>query len=293
MMKRLALATLFCAAALLPTSAAAQPVLEVANWFNPLPPGGGGLGSTPNTYTVVFKGDQRANIPAQNANDTLVNPFAFLGATTITTSLDGNGNTDIVYQGAPIPMGMTFPFANGQPHFGLNEGTQPPGGFQILSQTWSNSGGGTATGEPAPSLAVVPTPSGTTFHYVIFFAQFGTLGEWFESAFNSAGPPPQIQIGNFSTSPFTLSNAGYFLSNTQIPLDQLNFNSEPPPGQPGSPFLPLQAIDGLTVAPGGVLLFAIPEPNSLILFGVGLLALVGDRSCRGILGLGRRRPADV
>lgn len=250
---------------------------EFTNWFNPLP------AFPSDTFTVILKGDQTGVIPAQNAADTLTNPFAFnLAQTpTVTVSLDAQGNTDIVYRGAAISPGASFPYPNNEPHFGLNNGVQPPTGFLVLSKTWSNSGVPADVQKvPALSFATVPAnPAGPTYNFLIFYAQAGTSGEWFEVPYQP-GQIPQVDLSNGTTDPLTLSNVGFLTSPTQIPLDQLNFDTLPPPGSPGSQFTPLPSLDGMTLAPGSSTT-ALPEPSSLALAGFGALGLLaGSRRRR-------------
>ncbi len=76
-----------------------------------------------------------------------------------------------------------------------------------------------------------------------------------------------------------LSDAGYFLSDTLIPLDQLNYGSNPPPGDFGSPFIPLPGLDGTTLPGGDGIGFdaSVPEPASLTILGAGALVLIRRR----------------
>ncbi len=282
-MRRVVLGALLCAPALRPSPATAAPLPpEFRNWFVPVP-------STPvNDFTIIFKGNVLADIPAQDPTQTLTNPFAFGGASTITTSLDTNGNTDVVFSGATIAPGTTFPYPNGEPHFGLNDGSPISGGLQVLSMSWSF-GTTQLGGLPAPTFFFTPLATGTNFQFMTFFAQVGGIGEWFEAPF-TAGQPPQITIANTTTTPFTLFDAGIDPTFGQIPLDQLNFNSLPPPGQPGSPFIPLPNLDGTTLAPGQVVTVSTPEPRGVVSFGVGMLGLAGYLAYRRGLGpKGRRR----
>jgi hypothetical protein len=264
--------------------ASARAGSEFANWFVSLP------GFSTDQFTTVIQGDQTALIPVQNAGDTLTNPFAFnlTMSPHVTVSLDGSGNTDIVWSGTPIPPGTPFPFPNNEPHFGLNGGgSVPSGGFKILSQTWSESTVPANTmSVPGISANVTGQATGQT-QFVILFVQAGGptgTGEWFE--FPLVGNPGQmghVTVSNNTTAPFQLSNAGFMLSPTQIPLDDLNFNDIPPPGSPGSTFTPLPSLDGQNVpANGGTSTFdvTVPEPTSLVLLGVGHLSILGYWSLR-------------
>ena len=71
----------------------------------------------------------------------------------------------------------------------------------------------------------------------------------------------------------TVSNAGYFISNTEIPLDQLNTPVEPPTESAGSPFSPIPSLSG-PLAPGANLSSDVsPEPGTALLVVTGLMGL--------------------
>lgn len=71
----------------------------------------------------------------------------------------------------------------------------------------------------------------------------------------------------------SLSHVGYFIIDTHIPLSDLNFAMEPPPGSSGSPFIPLPSLNGDSLSAGGSVTAdapAAPLPPA----GVGILALL-------------------
>ncbi len=97
-----------------------------------------------------------------------------------------------------------------------------------------------------------------------------------------AGDDYEITIQNDLGSPDDpglLSSAGFFLSPTQIPLDQLNESLYPLAGSPDSQFIPLPSLDGQSLAPGNEVSADanVPEPASLTLLGAGALALIRRR----------------
>jgi hypothetical protein len=87
---------------------------------------------------------------------------------------------------------------------------------------------------------------------------------------------------NASSDPvtLTLSNAGFFISNTEIPLSDLNPPLEPPTGSPGSPFTAIPNLSGPLGAGASVSADVSPEPGtaSLVLLGLLGCAVQAQRS---------------
>lgn len=82
----------------------------------------------------------------------------------------------------------------------------------------------------------------------------------------------------------TLSNVGYFLSDAQVLMTNLSA-TYPDPGQPGSPFKPLAALEGMHVAANqSISGIAIPEPGSLLLATAGVLGLALALRRRPLVG---------
>jgi hypothetical protein len=93
------------------------------------------------------------------------------------------------------------------------------------------------------------------------------------------GQDMQVQVQNQDSGlggPIFQSGAGYFLSPTEIPLDQLNSTDLPP-----SMFTPIPGFtDGEQINEGSMIDSSdidVPEPGSLVLAGVGAMVLVRRR----------------
>jgi hypothetical protein len=280
---------------------------EAFNAFEPLPPSSMTGGAT--SFTIVFAGNVVSAIDtAGTVNDTGLNPFAYVnsllnngGTTSVTAALDGNGNTDVTFMGSnAIMSSSSFQFGNNLPHVGLSSSPSGPASLDLLSQTWSNSSS-SFTLPGGVSVSVVN--GGATDPFAIFFAQVTsgrlTSGEWFELPY-TAGTVPRLTLANYTSSAETLSDAGYYLSPTQIPLDDLNFGSNSPPGSLNSPFIPLPNLGGQTLSPGNGTGGAggsittqglVPEPSSIISMATGLLIAAGYfGSKRSAIRRGRTAP---
>jgi hypothetical protein len=109
----------------------------------------------------------------------------------------------------------------------------------------------------------------------------GNTNTFFEEFSVPKAPAYAVTIGDGTGDDSgLLSRAGYFLSPTQIPLDDLNFNDYPPAGTSGSMFTPVPGLDGKTVSAGNGISFNAPVPEP------GFLSALG---AAGALVLGRLR----
>jgi PEP-CTERM motif len=256
---------------------------EIYNGYDPLPSGGA------SEFTFVFQGNilSSINLTAMET-DATVNPFYWLivnmyfgvGSSTVTATLNGQGNTVITFTGVCGPSSVPCTLMPGQtnsspgnpPHFGLDPSSSSPNGptLTMLSQYWTN--GSTQTSLPGVSTSAPSLGEGTV-KYDIFFAnvtQGGmTVGEWIEVPYTGTAPSfsPRLTTGGDGT----LSNVGYFLSDTLIPLDNLNIQDYPPPGTDRSPFTATPQYDGNVSA---------PEPSTWAMMLVGFAAL-GLAGCFG------------
>lgn len=282
---------------------------EIYNCFCPLP------SYDVNIFNITIAGNVINNLNLNVvATDPLINPFVKIGGTsTVTAALDGNGNTVVTFTGTiGISSSDSFdygPHSNHLPHIGLDgsHGAGTPGGgpeLKIISQGFSNSGtnpfavpGGLAFYTPPPGAGV------TDIDYLVFFAKVTdpgkTIGQWFEAPINGTDPDAaSVTLTNYTANSETLSDAGYYISESYIPLDQLNYNSNPPPDISGSPFIPLPSLDG-TILPGGngtggaggtITAASLPEPSTVISMATGL-AIVGAAAVRRGRVAGRVRRA--
>jgi hypothetical protein len=87
----------------------------------------------------------------------------------------------------------------------------------------------------------------------------------------------------------TVSDAGYFLSPSMIPLDQLNTTDEPPTGSSGSPFIPLPNLDGTYFPTGDTSdVNSRSETITTPLPATGWMALAGLGCIGGVMSMRRR-----
>lgn len=261
-------------------------------------------GYDPDECIFVFKGDITSIIDTNATNsDTTINPFAYVnskivggGTSSVTATYNSSKNTTtVIYSGTnPIKSSYDFQYknGNGQPHFGLDGsiGAGIKGGgseLQVISQTWADTKNpGNTTAMPSLSVDVKNPPSAGKVDYIVFFANVtagsATNGQWFEVPF-TPDTSPQIILTNYTNTSETLSGAGYYISDSYIPLDNLNFGSLPPPGTNGSPFTPTPQYDGKTLtggdglggAGGTITTQGLPEPSSIISMATGLVIAGG------------------
>jgi hypothetical protein len=244
---------------------------ECFNEYETLP------GYSPTVFVIILKGNVigSLNIGAM-ATDPTVNPFYYVikndgakGTANVTAALNGQGNTVVTFTGPAITPGETNSPGH-PPHFGLDpsgaNGSGPK--LTVVTQYWSNNKSSTQL----PSLTVnAPTLGAGTTKWITFFADVTangqTVGQWFEVPYTGTQPTFSPQV--YTQGNVTLSNVGYQLSPTFIPLDNLNFPADPPPNTSGSTFTDLPQFDGKTLT-------SMPEPGSAVL-AVGLTGLLLQR----------------
>jgi hypothetical protein len=216
-------------------------------------------------------------------------------------TLPGNGGPSVVYSPGGCTPGtncltaaVTFPSTpvdtiSGHQHIGFGVGSagaagrgtivENPGIFQMFTTFVNLSTLATNVNAfPALNVNVNAVDNGNAPRFAIEFVdatQGGlTVGEWFEEPVNDIWT---LSFENdMASGDLTLSDAGFFISPTQIPLDQLNA-ADLPPTDPR--FQPIPGIpDGTVLAPGQAsATLAVPEPPSAALLSLGVLALLGVR----------------
>ena len=221
-------------------------------------------------------------LPGNQTGTATGNYNSFVNPTTSITYDSGLDQTTIKYfssTGSTIPLGPTTgaygPSGSPVPHFGFT-GDIPgstTGGEKLppVSMQWLYTGSGSVG---APGLGInfksnaAPTSSNVKYliEYVTVTSGGQSTGTWFELPY-SGGYKANFTGSTGST--VDLSNAKFFLSPTEIPLDNLNSNDYPPSG---SQFKPIPGIpDGTSLAPGASLLGAsTPEPATWAMMLLGL-----------------------
>jgi len=219
-------------------------------------------------FEATFTGNIIGNITL--TNNPGYNPFE---NGTLTDSYDvGSNTTTVEWAGTAGP-----PWANGSVatgntvHFGIQ------GGPWLTPNSWNwTFPSAPPVSEPAVDLAPNWSPPSSPTQYITMFLQETdpttglTAGNWFELPYGP-GLTPSIMLTNPNGDTLNFSNFGYMISPTEIPLDQLNFGTEPPTGQSGSMFTPLPSPGSL--APNASESANLPEPATglIALGGLGLL----------------------
>jgi hypothetical protein len=241
-------------------------------------------------FEVTFTGNQTDYIDLPSPTDTNLDPW-------------GNGNVRDSYNPATNLTTVSYngatsdpPFAqsiSGQPagvvHFGLGATTSSGSGVgwgTFAGAYWTGDTAGATTGPSEPVMDLQPNftvPIGPA-NFAVWFLE-GTVngnktGQWFEFPISS-GTSPSFILTNPNSGTMTFDNAGYFLSPTEIPLENLNWPGEPPPGVAGSPFAMLPVPQPL--AAGASEPVTTPEPAAIAFMaaaGVLILAIRRRRSAR-------------
>ena len=222
--------------------------------------------------------------------DQLTNAFAYVNqnvfngagssSISVSTYLDANRNTVVTFTGPnPVLNTYQFNYGNGStaPHFGIEATAGTP--IDVLAQYWTYADNTTSE---LPNLGFASRlPGAGATRYAVFFANVGFAGGgtpqgvWDEFAFS--GALPDVVVTNTTDPPEMLSNFGYFISDTELPLDFLNFGNTPPPGYPGKSVHSAAAIRRDARPRPEPKRSSVPEPGTLSLFVVGLSGLFALR----------------
>jgi hypothetical protein len=254
-------ATAILAGSLLANQAHAAPVGE--EWSQMITPGL----SSQNSFTMVFSGNVSTTLNSAISNSAnYVNPFPGGGAPSVSYSSMAN-QTTLIFSGSSITNSNAVQVGLS----GLQQGTM----YDEDDAYWGN---GSSTASSQVLQMDSSTPSAGTkwlYVYVDYDPPATPVPTYYGETFDPALAPPPIVLtnpvnsGNDATESFTPSaTAGYMISNTEIPLDQLNFGNEPPPGSMGSMWNPIP--DPGTLSPGASEDLVVPEPSSLVLIALGI-----------------------
>jgi hypothetical protein len=179
-------------------------------------------------FHIFLEGDVRGQITGGGRSN-VTNPFP---TPTVTTSLTAIGNTQVTFQGSgSIAQNLT---ANR--HFGLfGTGTKP----RIRLKSWSYADN--------PFLIPVPVAS-------LDFNAAAVAKVAFKTDTTSKAVPVALSISNLTDTPIAISEAGYLVSPTERPIDDLSRGTLPP-----SAFVPLPGLDR-TLAPGESATYPLDSP---------------------------------
>ena len=243
-------------------------------------------------FGILFAG--QPYIPKQDPTDQCTDPFAQIGSSGISVSSLGN-NTLLTFSGNPISAN-NGPFASTS-HFGVSGS----GGWPIPPQLWlnplqkywtgeeisdSNPNNGYVVSSRVPDIGVRvfwgvppsivplggPAPAKPDPYYETIFLEYSqdnvVGGSWTEFPIVGTNFVKFTTTSGFAdpADPIHFTLAGYMITPTQIPLDDLNLVDEPPPGFAGSDFTPMADPPDITSLPD--------HSSTLALLGIGTVSLL-------------------
>jgi hypothetical protein len=114
------------------------------------------------------------------------------------------------------------------------------------------------TSEPPP----IPGDDYAVLSADVTTSSNGTVQDDWLIPYDPSGGLPEVSILNELSEPLTLSNVGFQLSTTEIPLDSLNYGND----------TPLPSLDGPLGAGADSPAVELPEPSSFSLVVLAMLA---------------------
>ena len=195
--------------------------------------------------------------------------------------------TYLIFSGTPIPTDTTKTVHFG---YGLNGGMNVSGQLQenpmTLHKYWSRTTSSGIVFTPVPvvnagvNVTPGPMPQSESFLVLYFDGQFAgspatpKTGDWMEFPIDPSGQS-EITFDSPSGDVVSLSNARFFLSETQIPLEDLNRDLLPPTDPR---FRLLNIPDGTVIGAGQKITVAVtPEPGAAALLVASCVAGMGLR----------------
>ena len=232
----------------------------------------------------MFSNDQRGNLTSRSYSGW---PWAGTSnSAPYTTSFNsGSNQTTLNYVGAtPLTPGQQchvgYTLANGSSMVDVigPDNVQSP--LQTGAVFTTSAGNENVPALTLSTRAIPATWSGPTTNLLLYATaqyqgtanQGNTVGVWEEFLVPADVSAKVLLLNDDSTqNNLVLSQVGYMLSATEIPLEQLNGTYLPP-----SSFTPVPGVpDGTVLTYGAEISATVPEPSTLALLGVGAVALLG------------------
>jgi hypothetical protein len=204
------------------------------------------------------------------------------------------GNTYLTYSRGDNSGVDIFNGQSGHFGYGILGGTGQlleTGSPDVLNKSWGLTTPNAGIGYNQPALTIdlnTTTPSTGPYTYVLVNAVVTLSGtnstavDWQEITV-AAGDQPPIDLTDAESAALILDSASYFISSSQIPLDELN-NTYYPASNPL--WQPIPGItDGISIGSGSqVQSNPVPEPASLALLALSAAGLLLRRRSTGSRG---------
>ena len=204
------------------------------------------------------------------------------------------GNTYLTYSRGDNSGVDIFNGQSGHFGYGILGGTGQlleTGSPDVLNKSWGLTTPNAGIGYNQPALTIdlnTTTPSTGPYTYVLVNSVVTLSGtnstavDWQEITV-AAGDQPPIDLTDAESAALILDSASYFISSSQIPLDELN-NTYYPASNPL--WQPIPGItDGISIGSGSqVQSNPVPEPASLALLALSAAGLLLRRRSTGSRG---------